>query len=69
MFVHRLADQHTPARQRLSALVLGQAMYVHNFAYFDPQIWFNEEEMRKQVEQLNGRFVLTGLQLIAALSS
>ncbi|CAE7603156.1 unnamed protein product [Symbiodinium natans] len=37
-----------------------EAMYVHNFAYFDPQIWFNEEEMRKQVEQLNGRFVLTG---------
>lgn len=37
-----------------------QAMYGHNFAFFDPQIWFHEEEMRKQVEQLNGCFVLTG---------
>eukprot|EP00435_Cladocopium_sp_Y103_P030280 s3264_g7.t1 len=32
-----------------------QAMYGHNFAFFDPQIWFNEEEMRKQIEQLNGK--------------
>ena len=37
-----------------------QAMYAHNFAFFDPQIWFNEEEMRKQVEQLNGCIILTG---------
>ena len=37
-----------------------QAMYGHNFSFFDPQIWFNEEEMRKQVEQLNGCFILTG---------
>lgn len=37
-----------------------QAIYCHNFAFFDPQIWFNEEEMRKQVEQLNGCIILTG---------
>ena len=37
-----------------------QAMYGHNFAFFDPQIWFNEEEMRKQIEQLNGCIILTG---------
>ena len=37
-----------------------QAMYAHNFAFFDPQIWFNEEEMRKQVEQPNGCIILTG---------
>ena len=35
-------------------------MYGANFAYFDPNIWWNEDEMRKQVEQLNGCFVLTG---------
>ena len=35
-------------------------MYGHNFAYFDPNIWYNEDEMRKQVEQLNGCFILTG---------
>ena len=28
-------------------------MYGNNFAYFDPNIWWNEDEMRKQVEQLN----------------
>ena len=37
-----------------------QALYGHNFAFFDPQIWFHEEEMRKQVEQLNGCIILTG---------
>ena len=37
-----------------------QAIYGANFAYFDPNIWWNEDEMRKQVEQLNGCFVLTG---------
>ena len=37
-----------------------QRMFGHNFAYFDPNIWFNEDEMRKQVEQLNGCCVLTG---------
>ena len=37
-----------------------QCMFGHNFAYFDPNIWFNEDEMRKQVEQLNGCCVLTG---------
>lgn len=37
-----------------------EAIYRHNFAFFDPQIWFHEEEMRKQVEQLNGCIILTG---------
>ena len=37
-----------------------KAMFAHNFAFFDPNIWFNEDEMRKQVEQLNGCCVLTG---------
>ena len=37
-----------------------RAMYGHNFAFFDPQIWFQEDEMRKQVEQLNGCIILTG---------
>ncbi|CAJ1423131.1 unnamed protein product, partial [Effrenium voratum] len=37
-----------------------QALYGHNFAYFDPNIWYHEEEMRKQVEQLNGCIILTG---------
>ncbi|CAL1137736.1 unnamed protein product [Cladocopium goreaui] len=38
----------------------GGAMYGANFAYFDPNIGWNEDEMRKQIEQLNGCFVLTG---------
>ena len=41
-------------------LTCWKAMYGSNFAYFDPNIWWNEDEMRKQVEQLNGCFVLTG---------
>lgn len=41
-------------------------MYGANFAYFDPNIWWNEDEMRKQIEQLNGCFVLTG-RVIASL--
>ena len=36
------------------------AMYGHNFAFFDPNVWFQEDEMRKQVEQLNDCCVLTG---------
>ena len=26
-------------------------MYGTNFAYFDPNIWWNEDEMRKQIEK------------------
>ena len=37
-----------------------RAMYGHNFAFFDPNIWYNEEEIRKQIEQLNGSCILTG---------
>lgn len=36
------------------------AVYARNAAFFDPNIWFNEDEMRKQVEQLNGCCILTG---------
>ena len=46
------------ARERVSAHL--QAMYGHSFAYFDPNIWYDEDEMRKQVEQLNGCIILTG---------
>ena len=37
-----------------------QAMCGNNFAFFDPNIWWNEDEMRKQVEQLHWCCVLTG---------
>ena len=37
-----------------------QAMYSHNFAFFDPNVWFHEDEMRKQIENLNGCCILTG---------
>lgn len=40
--------------------IVCEEMYGHNFAYFDPNIWYHEDEMRKQVEQLNGKFILTG---------
>lgn len=36
------------------------AVYKHNHSFFDPNIWFNEEEMRKQIEQFAGCFILTG---------
>ena len=36
------------------------AMYAHNHSFFDPNIWYNDEEMRKQIEQLHGCCILTG---------
>ena len=35
-------------------------MYKHNHAFFDPNVWHNEEELRKQVEAFARCFVLTG---------
>ena len=35
------------------------AVYVSNHAFIDPQIWYDEHEMRKQVEQSAGCFILT----------
>jgi hypothetical protein len=35
-------------------------MYKHNHAFFDPNIWHNEEELRKQVEAFARCCILTG---------
>ena len=35
------------------------AVYASNHAFIDPQIWYDEHEMRKQVEQSAGCFILT----------
>ena len=35
------------------------AVYAHNHKFIDPNIWFDETEMRKQVEQAAGCFILT----------
>ena len=37
-----------------------QAMYGHNFGFFDPNIWWDETEMRKQIEQYSSCCILTG---------
>ncbi len=36
------------------------AMYGHLHAYFDPNMWYHDDEMRKQVEQYVGCIILTG---------
>ena len=36
------------------------AVYASNHHFFDPNIWCNEDEMRKQVEALSGKIILTG---------
>lgn len=36
------------------------AIYTHAHAYFDPNVWYMEEEMRKVVEQFVGCIILTG---------
>ena len=35
------------------------AVYGPNHKYIDPQIWYDEQEMRKQIEQSCGAFILT----------
>ena len=35
-------------------------MYGHNHAFFDPNIWHMDEELRKQVESFAKCFILTG---------
>ena len=37
-----------------------KAQYGHNFEYFDPAVWYHDEELRKQVEQFAGCIILTG---------
>ena len=47
---------------------VGQSLYSHllhamhegSAAFFDPSVWTNEEELRKQIEQWAGCFILTG---------
>lgn len=36
------------------------AMYGDGAAFFDPNVWYNDEELRKQVESWTGCFILTG---------
>ena len=35
-------------------------MYGHNHAYVDPNVWFHEDELRKQIEQFAHCFIFTG---------
>ena len=35
-------------------------MYKHNHVYFDPNIWYLDEELRKQVETFARAFIMTG---------
>ena len=35
------------------------AVYGHNHAFIDPNIWYDEQELRKQIEQFAGCFILT----------
>ena len=35
------------------------AVYAHNHAYIDPNIWYDDQELRKQVEQFASCFILT----------
>jgi hypothetical protein len=36
------------------------ALYGHNHAYFDPNVWYQDDELRKQVEQFAGCIIITG---------
>ena len=36
------------------------AVYGHNHHFYDPNVWCNDEEMRKQIEGIAGAVVLTG---------
>jgi len=45
--------------QSLHSLLL-HAMHEGSAAFFDPNVWYNDEELRKQVEQWSGCFLLTG---------
>ena len=36
------------------------AVYGHNHAFFDPNVWYADDELRKQVEQFAGCIILTG---------
>ena len=45
--------------QSLYSLHLSE-MYKHNHVYFDPNIWYLDEELRKQVETFARAFIMTG---------
>ncbi|CAE6952948.1 unnamed protein product [Symbiodinium sp. CCMP2592] len=45
--------------QSLYSLDLSE-MYKHNHVYFDPNIWYLDEELRKQVETFARSFIMTG---------
>ena len=36
------------------------AMYKHNHSYFDPNVWYMDDELRKQIEDFADSFILTG---------
>ncbi len=36
------------------------AVYGHNHAFFDPNVWYQEDELRKQIEQFAGCIIITG---------
>ena len=36
------------------------AMYGESSAFVDPNVWFNDDELRKQIEQWAGCYILTG---------
>ncbi|CAE8656395.1 unnamed protein product [Polarella glacialis] len=36
------------------------AVYKHNHSYFDPNVWYMDEELRKQIEEFADSFILTG---------
>ena len=35
------------------------AVYGHNHGFIDPSIWYDDQELRKQIEQFAGCFILT----------
>ena len=36
------------------------AMYGHNHAFFDPNVWYQDDELRKQIEQFADCMIITG---------
>ena len=48
------------ASDKACTLYICQKMYKHNHVYFDPNIWYLDEELRKQVETFARAFIMTG---------
>jgi hypothetical protein len=36
------------------------AMYAHNHSYFDPNVWYHDDELRKQIEEFSSSFIIAG---------